>query len=159
MTARQACEPLIEDATDARWAVWRPFIETSAALQTVLDDELRTTSNISLADYHVLLLLSQADRRRLRMNELARSMVFSTSRLSYQVDVLCRKGWVKRARATEDRRGSYAVLTDAGRAALTDAGHIHLQTVQRLFVDALDAGDAAALTGILTRLSERLEKS
>ncbi len=149
----------LEEISDARWDAWRPFIETSVRLQTMLDDELRSTSDMSLADYHVLLLLAQSDHGRVRMNELARSMVFSSSRLSYQVDVLARKGWVCREPVPGDGRGSFAVLTDVGRAALTAAGDIHMRSVKRLFVDALDVEDGAALSKALRHIADTLETS
>lgn len=147
----------IDEVVDPRWAVWRPFIETSVHLQTVLDDELRATSHMSLADYHVMLLLADADGHRMRMNELGRSMVFSSSRLSYQIDVLVKKGWVCREPVPTDRRGSYAVLLPAGLRALADAGKIHMRSVKRLFVDALDADDGRALAVALRGIATALE--
>lgn len=149
----------IDEIIDPRWAAWQPFIETSARLQTLLDEELRTTSNMSLADYSVLLLLAKAPERRMRMNELSRSMVFSSSRLSYQIDTLAKKGWVSREPVPSDRRGSYATLSDAGLRALSDAGTIHMRSVRRLFVDALDADDGVALAAALRRIATRLEQT
>ncbi|NMO03960.1 MarR family transcriptional regulator [Gordonia sp. TBRC 11910] len=149
----------IEEILDPRWAAWQPFIETSAHLQTVLDDELRATSNMSLPDYHVLLLLAKSPDQRMRMNELSRSMVFSSSRLSYQIDTLAKKGWVSREPVPTDRRGSYAVVLPAGLQALSDAGYIHMRSVKRLFVDSLDAEDGAALAVILRRIASGLEQS
>lgn len=147
----------IDEVTDPRWAAWQPFIETSARLQTLLDDELRSTSSMSLADYSVLLLLAKAPEQRMRMNELSRSMVFSSSRLSYQIDTLAKKGWVSREPVPGDRRGSYASLSVAGRRALSDAGKIHLRSVRRLFVDALDTDDGVALAAALRRIAARLD--
>ncbi|MFW0791176.1 MarR family winged helix-turn-helix transcriptional regulator [Gordonia sp. CPCC 205333] len=148
----------IDEVTDPRWAAWQPFIETSVHLQTLLDEELRATSNMSLADYHVLLLLAKASDQRLRMNELARSMVFSSSRLSYQIDSLAKKGWVAREAVPTDRRGSFACLRPAGGGALAEAGKIHLRSVKRLFVDALDEEDGASLAVALRRIATALEK-
>lgn len=149
----------IDEVLDPRWAAWQPFIETSAHLQTILDEELRATSNMSLSDYSVLLLLAKATDRRLRMNELSRSMVFSSSRLSYQMDTLAKKGWVTREPVPTDRRGSYAVLTADGLRALSDAGKIHMRSVKRLFVDVLDAGDGVALAAALRRIATSLEQA
>lgn len=135
---------------------WRPFIETSARLHAVLDDDLKGSSGMTLSDYSILLMLHEAPDGRLRMRELAERMVFSTSRLSYQIDTLTRQGWLCRERATEDRRGSYAVLTDDGRAAFAAAAREHSRCVSDLFVDALTAEDGKALYRIMNRLAARL---
>ncbi len=141
-------------STDPRWAAWQPFIECSAQIQTRLDEDLRRRHGITLPDYQVLLLLSHAPARRLRMSEIADAMVFSSSRLSYQIDKLARAGFVRRERAEADRRGSFACLTDPGRAALSRAADDHLALVQTVFVDRLSAADGEALLGILARLTD-----
>lgn len=143
---------------DPRAAAWRPYLETTTRLQTVLDDELRKCSGMSLSDYNILLLLQEAPGCRLRMRDLAERMIYSSSRLSYQVDTMVRRGWLCRERAGEDQRGSYAVLTDAGRAAFTAAAAEHLRCVEHLFFDALTPADGVALQGIMSRLARRLEE-
>jgi DNA-binding MarR family transcriptional regulator len=145
-------------SADPRPAAWQNFIETSARLQTILDEDLKTTADMSLADYQLLMLLYNDPQRRLRMRELSDRLVFSTSRLSYQVDTLVRRGWLCRERADEDRRGSYAVLTAAGAAAFHSAATDHLRCVQKLFFDALSMDDGAVLLDIMTRLSKHLSE-
>lgn len=141
--------------TAAKRAAWRLFIENSARLQTELDRRLRA-EGMCLADYHVLLSLHEAPGRRLRMNEISRRMIFSASRLTYQVDVLRRRGWVRRETAAEDRRGSYAVLTDEGEAAFQKAAAAHGDDVDELFFAAVSDDDAAALADIMVRVGRRL---
>ncbi|GAA3725854.1 MarR family winged helix-turn-helix transcriptional regulator [Gordonia hankookensis] len=140
-------------ASDPRREAWQVFIETSARLQTVLDDDLKASAGMSLADYQVLLLLHDAPRQRLRMRDLSEHLVFSTSRLSYQIDTLVRRGWLGRERADEDRRGSYAVLTPRGAEVFRNAARDHARCVRTLFIDALSETDGVALLDIMTRLS------
>lgn len=136
---------------------WRLFVETSARVQTILDDELRSHCRMSLADYHVLLILQECPHGRARMRELAHRMVFSTSRLSYQIDAMVRRGWLRREAVPEDKRGSYAVLTDDGRAAFAAAARDHGDAVDRLFTSALSDGEAAALADIMRSLTTHLD--
>lgn len=145
------------DDVDARGAAWRLFIETSARLTTELDEQLRRDAQLTLADFHVLLLLSEAPGRRLRMKEIAQRMVFSPSRLTYQVDQLCKRGWLRREQAAEDRRGSYAILTDEGRAAFAAAGRGHGALVHRLFYDAFSPADGGELATLMRRLADHLD--
>jgi len=140
----------------AEMAAWRAVIESSQRLLTRLEDDLRDTSELSFADYHVLVLLSEAPRQRLRMGELADKLIFSPSRLTYHVGTMEKRGLVARQPCPDDKRGSEAVLTDTGLRALRQAAPHHLRSVRRHFVDDLDDADLAALTKIFTRLGERL---
>lgn len=135
---------------------WRPYIEASLLLETRLDEDLRAAAGMGLMDYHVLLVLSECPAHRLRMGELATRMVFSPSRLTYQVKVLERRGWVVRQLASDDRRVHHAVLTATGLEALREADRHHVGTVQRLFTDDLDEQELQVLQRVFTRLQGRL---
>ena len=112
---------MVQSLDPAEMACWRAFIESSQLLMTQLEDDLRETSELTFADYHVLVLLSEAPRQRLRMGELAGKLIFSPSRLTYHIGTMERRGLVVREPCPEDRRGSEAVLTAAGLLALRDA--------------------------------------
>ncbi|GAC81335.1 MULTISPECIES: MarR family winged helix-turn-helix transcriptional regulator [Gordonia] len=137
---------------------WRLFIENSARLQTELDERLRASDDMTLSDYHVLLLLSEAPESRLRMRDLSQRMVFSASRLSYQVRVLADRGWLCREPVPGDRRGSYACLTDAGVAAFTAAARRHSADVDELFHSALSDDDEAALARVMRLVADASTK-
>ncbi|SDY36363.1 DNA-binding transcriptional regulator, MarR family [Micromonospora pattaloongensis] len=147
---------MVEGLDAARMTCWRAYIESSQRLLTALEDELREGSELSLADYHVLVLLSEAPRQRLRMGELAGRLVFSPSRLTYQISSMRRRGLVVRESCPQDRRGSEAVLTAAGLLALRRAAPQHLAAVRARFMDDLDEAEVAALTRVFTRLGDRL---
>ncbi|GAA1848255.1 MarR family winged helix-turn-helix transcriptional regulator [Asanoa iriomotensis] len=140
----------------AELAAWRAVVESSQRLLTRIEDELRAASGLSLADYHVLVRLSEAPDRRLRMGDLAAKLIFAPSRLTYHIGTMEKRGLVARQPCPADRRGSEAVLTDAGLAALRAAAPEHLLSVRRHLVDDLDEADLAALTRIFTRIDERL---
>jgi DNA-binding MarR family transcriptional regulator len=146
----------VRSLSPTEMAAWRAVIEGSQRLLTQLEDDLRETSELSFADYHVLVLLSEAPRQRLRMGELANKLIFSPSRLTYHVGTMEKRGLVARQPCPEDRRGSEAVLTDAGLRALREAAPHHLRSVRQHFVDALDDTELTELNKIFTRLGERL---
>jgi DNA-binding MarR family transcriptional regulator len=145
-----------EGLDSARATCWRAYIEASQRLLTQLEEELRATSDLSLADYHVLVLLSEAPRQRLRMGELANRLVFSPSRLTYQISSMERRGLVARQAYPQDRRGNEAVLTATGLLALRDAAPHHLASVRGHLMDDLDNAEVACLTRVFDRLGERL---
>ncbi|MDT0532525.1 MarR family transcriptional regulator [Micromonospora sp. DSM 115977] len=147
---------MTESLDSARLAAWRAYIEASQRLYTRLEDDLRADSALSFADYHVLVLLSEAPGQRLRMGELASRLVFSPSRLTYQITTMQRRGLVARESCPDDRRGSEAVLTAAGLLALREAAPHHLRSVRAHLMDDLDDAEVACLTRIFERLGRRL---
>ncbi len=144
--------------SDLEERAWRPYIEASLRLESRLDDVLRETSGLSLFDYHVLLLLAEAPQRRLRMNELADKMVFSRSRITYQVTSMQKRGLVARETVAEDGRGSRAVLTASGLDMLRTAAPLHARSVRELFLDGMSTTDLARIERTFGRLRDRLER-
>lgn len=140
------------------WDVWQLFFETSARLTTELETRLKE-HGCSLMDYQVLLLLRNAAHHRLRMGELAQRMVFSPSRLSYQIGVLEKRGWVRRRPCPQDRRGLEAELTGEGLAAFRRLRPAHARDVEELFFDALEGDDAQRLHAIMERLARTVHPS
>ena len=110
---------MTESLDSTREAAWRAYIEASQRLFTQLEDDLRADSDLSFADYHVLVVLSEAPGQRLRMGELASRLVFSPSRLTYQISSMQRRGLVSKEACPDDRRGSEAVLTATGLLTLS----------------------------------------
>lgn len=117
--------------------VWRAWIATVRLLEEALDRQMRRDSDLPLADYVLLMSLSEAPGRQLRMSELAELTVYSRSRLSHAIDRLEELGWVERVRCADDRRGTLAHLTDVGFAVLADAAPGHATTVHDLVFDPL----------------------
>jgi DNA-binding MarR family transcriptional regulator len=143
---------VVEPLSEAEQLHWRVFVEGSWALHTHLEDELRATTGLSMSDYHVMVTLSESPERRLRMGELASRMVFSPSRLTYQINSMVKRGLVRKQSCPDDGRGQEAVLTDAGLAALTAAAPLHLSTVRESFIDHLDAEELAVIGRVFTKI-------
>ncbi|MEU7588105.1 MarR family transcriptional regulator [Micromonospora sp. NPDC049230] len=147
---------MTESLDRTREAAWRAYIEASQLLFTQLEEDLRADSELSFADYHVLVLLSEAPGQRLRMGELANRLIFSPSRLTYQISSMQRRGLVSKEPCPDDRRGSEAVLTAAGLLALSEAAPHHLASVRAHLMDDLDDAEVACLTRVFDRLGRRL---
>ena len=143
---------MAEPLSDTQQAFWRTFIESSWALHTRLEDDLRATTGLSMADYHVMVVLSEAPGRRLRMGELAGRLVFSPSRLTYHISSMVKRGLVRKQACPDDGRGQEAVLTDAGMTALTGAAPMHLKTVRDSFIDHLDDEELAVIGRVFARI-------
>src|SRR5579884_4270901 len=116
---------------DEEQATWRAFLAATRLLMDVLDRELLAGAGMPHSYYEILVRLSEAPDRSVRMSELADRCHSSRSRLSHAVGRLEEAGWVRRETVASDRRGALAVLTAAGRAALEAAAPIHVDGVRR----------------------------
>lgn len=129
--------------TDVRWLtddeqrIWRLFMNAVRDFNAHLDRQLRRDSGMPVAYYEILVHLSEAPGRRLRMSELADLARSSRSRLSHAVAALEKGGYVSRCATDVDRRGSVAQLTDAGFAVLEAAAPGHVTEVRKHLFDVL----------------------
>jgi len=136
---------------------WRSYIIASRRLLEALDSDL-DGHGLSMADYEVLAQLSDAPGRRLRMSELAEIAMVSKSRLSHRMTVMEKAGWVRREMCTEDRRGSFAVMTEAGWKAIVKAAPSHVASVRQRFLDHLTVKDQEDAAKIFDRLQTELRE-
>ena len=136
---------------------WRSYIITSRRLLDALDLDL-DGHDLSMADYEVLAQLSEAPGRRLRMSELAEIAMLSKSRLSHRITVMEKAGWVTRQACTEDKRGSWAVMTEKGFRAIVKAAPDHVNSVRERFLDRLSAKDQESLVSLFDRIQEGLRE-
>ena len=139
--------------TATEMAAWRAFVRASAKVTRLLETELQSEHDLSLAGYAVLVMLSEAPARSRRMSELADELALTRSAVTRLVDKLVRAGLVERATCPSDARGSFAHLTDAGLAALRDAYPTHLAGVRRHVFDRLTDEQAAAMGSALCALA------
>jgi len=151
-----------EAADEPRWLdaeeqkAWRAWLYSSLLLQDRLDRELIHETGVSHAYYEILVQLSEAPCRALRMSQLAERSLSSRSRLSHAVSRLEERGWVRRQVCEEDGRGQLAVLTDEGFAALEAAAPIHVEGVRQHLFDQLTPDQVAAMRDLGETLMRHL---
>jgi DNA-binding MarR family transcriptional regulator len=132
---------------------WKAFLRASIRLMERLDSEL-AGHGISLADYEILVHLSDEPSGELRMTELAARTLVSRSGLTRRLDRLVESGLVERRSCPTDRRGVFAVLTDAGRMRLEASAPTHVQGVRRHFLTQLRGQDLRTLAESLNAVVE-----
>ncbi len=138
-------------------SAWRGLLEMTSQLDARLAQQLQRSSGLSLADYDVLVPLSEAPGGRLRAYEVASRLGWEQSRLSHHVARMQRRGLVAREESASDRRGADVVLTDAGRAAIEGAAPAHAETVRRLVFDGATPEQLEQLEAFTARVLRRLE--
>ena len=138
--------------SDLEQQAWKGFLRTHALVTKALDAEIETEHRLSLSSYEVLLHLAMTDHGRMRMSELAESVILSRSGLTRLIDRLERDGLIERCACPQDARGFFACLTDDGRALFDAARASHLAAVQRRFTGLLDPDQLAVLATVWDRV-------
>jgi DNA-binding MarR family transcriptional regulator len=151
MVAANMTEPITR--RDPRLAAWSTFLRAHAKVVRALESELQAEQELALTDYDVLIQLSAADDRRLRMSDLADRLLLSRSGATRLVDRLVADGLVERVVCDSDRRGQWASLTDAGHRRLREASPTHLRGIAEHFLDRFDADELAELGALLNRVA------
>ena len=133
--------------TEPRWLnaderrAWLALVSINTLLPAALDTKLHAAGKLSLFDYTVLAMLSEADERFLPMSELAARSSASLSRLSHVVTKLQKRGWVERQPHPHDARVTIAHLTEEGMATIVGLAPDHVESVRHLVLDALSEQD------------------
>ncbi|WP_327088329.1 MarR family winged helix-turn-helix transcriptional regulator [Nonomuraea sp. NBC_01738] len=140
---------------DDEQRTWRNFLAATQMVGEALDRQLQRDSGMPHTYYMILVALSEAERRSMRMSELAARAQCSQSRLSHAVARLEERGWVRRSRSESDRRGNVALLTDDGFAALAEAAPGHVEEVRQRLFDALTPEQIRALDEICTAVRSK----
>ena len=138
--------------TEIRWLdehehrAWRALQFMQLRLSGRLAADVAATSDLSYADYLVLVALSDQPDGRARLFELAEALGWEKSRLSHQVARMTGRGLLRKERCVSDRRGAFVVVTEPGRKAIEAAAPHHVAMVRRLFIDPLTPGELDAIT-------------
>jgi DNA-binding MarR family transcriptional regulator len=144
--------PDVVPASREEMRAWRGLLRAHACLVKALDGELDVAHGLPLISYEVLVYLEEADDERMRMCDLAASILLSRSGLTRLVDRLERDGLIERRSCDHDARGAYATLTIEGRERLAAARETYIAGVRRHFLDHFSADELEALGGYWDRL-------
>ena len=142
--------------TEEEQRAWRGLLRMTSQLNARMNRQLLQDYGVSLADYDVLVVLSETPGGRLRVFEVADALAWEQSRVSHQLARMQRRGLVAREGCASDARGAFAVFTEAGRAAIERAAPAHVETVRQLVFDGLTHDQLTALTEITTHVLDRL---
>lgn len=151
-------------STTTRWLgeeeqqAWRGWLELHTQLSARLNRDLQATSGLSLADYEILVALTDTDvpDRSLRMFELGERLQWEKSRVSKQVSRMEARGLLVRRNCADDRRGAFVELTEQGLAAIAAAAPGHVALVRELFFEGLDEQQVRDLAAFTSTVLQRL---
>lgn len=137
---------------DHEQVVWRAYLDVMRLLMDRLQKQVSEDSAMSLGEYEVLVQLSEAPDRQLRMSELAARIVHSRSRLTHTVGRMEKRGLVGREPCEEDGRGVLCTLTDLGGEILVAAAPGHVEAVRQAIFDPLTAEEVTSLGAVMDKV-------
>ncbi|MBV8964811.1 MAG: MarR family transcriptional regulator [Mycobacteriaceae bacterium] len=143
--------------TDEQQRVWRGYLAMVGGLEAAMNRQLERDCGLSLADYEVLVRLSERGPQ--RVYEVAEALSWEQSRLSHQLRRMRDRGLVIRRASRDDRRGATIDITSAGSAALRDAAPGHVDLVRATVFDGMSAAELQAVGSLIDRVLARLATS
>lgn len=133
-------------------SVWRRLLMVNAEVVDALAREMQEALNLPLTWYEVLLYLHESPAGRIRMSELAETLLLSRSVVTRFIDRMERAGLVSREPCTTDGRGTFVVMTEAGRARFDGAAPLHLEGIRRRFLVHLSNEEAERMASVFDRV-------
>ncbi|HEY8588718.1 MAG TPA: MarR family transcriptional regulator [Naasia sp.] len=135
------------------------LIEVSSLLRHTVEQQLKDDGDLSYVQFQLLARLGDSPDGSSRMTDLADGVVYSRSGLTYQAQLLERRGLVTRVPGRDDERSVTVTLTDAGRGVLADVFPGHIAVVRALLVDPLSRDELQSLAGVLGQLRDSMRAS
>jgi DNA-binding MarR family transcriptional regulator len=135
------------------------LIEASSLLKHAVEQQLLEAGDLSYVQFQLLATLGDAPTGSSRMTDLADGVVYSRSGLTYQAQVLEKRGLVTRAPSADDERSITVTITDEGRAVLAAVFPGHIAVLDELLFAALSRSDIEALAEILGRARDHMRRT
>ena len=148
-----------EPLTPTEEALWRSMARILKLLPRHLDSDLIQGIGLSASEYTLIMHLSEAPNRELRMSDLAKAAGLSASRTTRLVDDLQSRSLIAKMASSIDARGNVARLTPKGMAKLRAAWPVHMKSVRACFFDHIDAASIRILARAMSAVAEQLEDS
>ena len=128
------------------------LLRANATATRTMNARLVADHSLTINAYEALLLLHRADAGRMRRVDLAEQLILTASGVTRLLDGLEQAGLVGRANCESDRRVTYAVLTEAGRAKLREASETHIADIRQFFESRFSPEEMDRLAELLGRV-------
>ena len=142
--------------TPSQQRAWRALLSMNTHLHASLARSLQSSSDLSYADFAVLVQLTEAPDGRARISELADLLQWERSRLSHHLKRMEARGHIERSNCPEDGRGQYVAVTPIGRSAIEQAAPSHVELVRELVFEDMTEEEVDTLTTLCERVVARL---
>lgn len=142
--------------SDREWKVWRVFTTMRRQLDRAVEQRLQADAGISRSEFEILMALWDAPEKRLRARDIAEIIDWEKSRISHQVTRMEARGLVERAECSDDLRGTWVSITDAGHEAVSGATRDHEAAIRSLFFDVLSEDEQEMMLDVSRRVLDMM---
>ncbi len=132
------------------------LMEVTSLLRHAVEQHLRAEGDLSYVQWQILARLEDSPTGSHRMTDLADSVVYSRSGLTYQAGLLESRGLISRSPSPDDERSIEVTITDAGRALFARVLPGHIEVVSGLLFEPLSRRDVETLTELLTPVRDHM---
>jgi DNA-binding MarR family transcriptional regulator len=146
-----------EPLSESEEVMWRALMRIVKTLPRHLDSDLVRSTGMTASEYTMLMHLSEAPNRELRMLDLAEATGLSASRTTRLVQDLESRGLVAKRSSTADGRSTIARLTASGMAKMKSAWPAHLASVRKRMFDHVDGSAVQRTAQVLSAVAAQLE--
>lgn len=143
----------------ARNSLWRLFLTVHTRLVRQVEQDLKQAGLPSFEWYDVLIALKQAPQQRLRLSELAEELLVNRTNITRLADRLEKAGLIQREVCQDDRRGAFAVLTQAGLEMQQKMWTVYAQSIAEYFGQHLAEADVTVFNRVLSAMLAAVETS
>ncbi len=142
--------------SDVILGAWAEFFVSHALAIRAIEEDMDGHSPLTIDEYDVLLAISRAPGQRLRFSNLAETTVYTKSGITRIIKRFALESFVTRESCPEDKRGSFAVITDHGKKALRESWRWYSKGILKVFGECYSEREAEQLAGLLKKLADSL---
>ncbi|MEC0168942.1 MarR family transcriptional regulator [Paenibacillus graminis] len=108
------------------------FVVLSKAYKSLMDHAVKDMKSHGLASAEFMVLEVLYHRTRIPLQQIGEKILVTSGSITYNIDKLEKRGLLKRVPCSEDRRVTYAEITDAGRELFDDIFPRHVSSIHSL---------------------------
>ena len=129
------------------------FVVLSKAYKSLMDQAVKDMKSYGLASAEFMVLEVLYHRTRIPLQQIGEKILVTSGSITYNIDKLEKKGLLKRVPCSEDRRVTYAEITDAGRELFDEIFPRHVSSIHSL-MNGLDKGEKDQAIKLLKKLGK-----
>lgn len=140
-------------------SAWAEFFVSYSLSVRAIEAQMESQCPLTMDGYDVLLAISRAPGQRLRFSDLAATTVYTRSGITRIMKRYEERGYIRRDDCREDKRGSFAVLTNEGKKALKDSWSYYSKGILKVLGNCFSEKEAQSLGMLLKKLADSLSES
>lgn len=129
------------------------FVVLSKAYRSLMDQAVKDMKSYGLASAEFMVLEVLYHRTRIPLQQIGEKILVTSGSITYNIDKLEKKGLLKRVPCSEDRRVTYAEITDAGRELFDKIFPRHVASIHDL-MHGLDKEEKGQAIDLLKKLGK-----